>query len=273
MRKRRQIELFSISFLDLLSGALGAVIILYVAIPKNAQKDFPNNSIDQEILRKNLASSLKKNDQLARELQIEKEKSSRIISPQVAPLKDGMDVDIGFKFKGKNIVFMIDTSYSMTEEDRMTQVKAGIKMFLTSIPATYKVDIVHFPLGERAPFRGMWGEVKEFQGMNRMDAFDFIFSLKPSGGTPTRDSLLHVIKNYENISDIVLLTDGVPTFHNSNKKDDIYEILRLVRENNTRKIQINAIGVGQDFLMDKTSDQYKFLSLLSAENNGFFVGF
>ena len=35
MRKRRQIELFSISFLDLLSGALGAVIILYVAIPKN----------------------------------------------------------------------------------------------------------------------------------------------------------------------------------------------------------------------------------------------
>ena len=93
------------------------------------------------------------------------------------------------------------------------------------------------------------------------------------GGTPTRDTLLHVIKNYENISDIVLLTDGVPTFHNSNKKDDIYEILRLVRENNTRKIQINAIGIGHDFLIDKTSDQYKFLSLLSAENNGFFVGF
>ncbi len=273
MRKRRQIELFSISFLDLLSGALGAVIILYVAIPKNAQKDLPVYNIDQEILRKDLASSLKKNDQLVRELQIEKEKYSSIISPQVAPLKDGMDVDIGFKFKGKNIVFMIDTSYSMTEEDRMTQVKAGIKMFLTSIPATYKVDVVHFPLGERAPFRGMWGEVKEFQGINRMDAFDFIYSLKPSGGTPTRDTLLHVIKNYENISDIVLLTDGVPTFHNSNQKDDIYEILRLVRENNNSKIQINAIGVGQDFLIDKTSDQYKFLSLLSAENNGFFVGF
>jgi uncharacterized radical SAM superfamily Fe-S cluster-containing enzyme len=82
-----------------------------------------------------------------------------------------------------------------------------------------------------------------------------------------------VLKNYQEISDIVLLTDGVPTYHNSNKKDDIYEILRLAREMNTNKVQINTIGVGTNFLSDKTSDQYKFLSLLSSESNGFFVGF
>jgi hypothetical protein len=46
MRKRRQIELFSISFLDLLSGALGAVIILFVAIPKEQNK---NVSSDQKL--------------------------------------------------------------------------------------------------------------------------------------------------------------------------------------------------------------------------------
>ena len=77
----------------------------------------------------------------------------------------------------------------------------------------------------------------------------------------------------QEISDIVLLTDGVPTYHNSNKNDDIYEILRLVREMNFNKVQINTIGVGTNFLSDKTSDQYKFLSLLSTESNGFFVGF
>ena len=49
MRKRREIPLFSISFLDLLSGALGAVIILYVALPKNippAKNQVKDDSIE-----------------------------------------------------------------------------------------------------------------------------------------------------------------------------------------------------------------------------------
>lgn len=281
MRKRRQIELFSISFLDLLSGALGAVIILYVAIPKNKPVEEPKTDIVKEILKKDLASSKKTIDELKAKLQ---ESESKVRALEVAkatpdqpkveePVVGGLDADIGFKFKGKNIVFIIDTSYSMVEEDRMSQVKAGLKMLLTSLPGSYKIDVVQFPLGERAPFRSMWGTLKEFQGMNRHDAFDFIYSLRPSGGTPTRDTLLFVLKNYENVTDIVLLTDGAPSYHNSNKKDDIYEILRLVRENNPTKIQINTIGVGSTFLKDKTSEQYKFLTLLSQEHNGFYVGF
>lgn len=274
MRRRRAIELFSISFLDLLSGALGAVIILYVAIPKNTPvAETPKDDIIKELLKKDLAQSKQAIEELQKELQIEKEKSKFWKEQKDKSVSSEVDADIGFKFKGKNIVFIIDTSYSMTEEERMTQVKAGIKMLLTSLPKTYKVDIVQFPLDERAPFRSMWGVIKDFQGMNRMDAFDFIYSLRPSGGTPTRDTLLFVLKNYDSITDIVLLTDGAPTFHNSNRKDDIYEILKLVRESNPRKVQISAIGVGSTFLKDKTSEQYKFLNLLSSENKGFFVGF
>lgn len=279
MRKRRQIELFSLSFLDLISGALGAVIILYVAIPKNKPIDIKEDIV-KESLKKDLASSKEKIEELQKQLAEANRKIAA--TPQVQPavpaqveqpVTGGLDADIGFKFKGKNIVFIIDTSLSMIEEDRMSQVKAGIKMLLTSLPGSYKVEIVQFPLGERAPFRSMWGVQKEFQGLNRMDAFDFIYSLRPQGGTPTRDTLMFVLKNYENLSDIVLLTDGAPTYHNSNKKDDIFEIIRLVRENNPTKVQINTIGVGSNFLKDKTSEQYKFLSLLSTESNGFFVGF
>jgi hypothetical protein len=36
---KKPIEVFSISFLDLLSGALGAVIILFVFVPKMSQKE------------------------------------------------------------------------------------------------------------------------------------------------------------------------------------------------------------------------------------------
>lgn len=274
MRKRRQIEVFSISFLDLLSGALGAVIILYVAIPKNKTAEVPKDDVVKEIMQRDLQSSKQKIEDLTKQLSEAKEKLAKVPAsiPETTetPLQD---LDIGFKFKGKSIVFIIDTSYSMTDEDRMGQVKAGIKMLLTALGNGYKIEVVQFPLGERAPFRSMWGTIRDFSGINRMDAFDFIYSLRPSGGTPTRDTLLYVLKNYETISDIVLLTDGAPTFHNSNRKDDIFEILRLVREENFRKVQINTIGVGSNFLKDKDSEQYKFLSLLASENKGFFVGF
>lgn len=274
MRKRRQIEVFSISFLDLLSGALGAVIILYVAIPKNKTPEVPKDDVVKEIMQRDLKSSKQRIEELTKQLSEAKEKLAKV--PASIPEKTEaplQDLDIGFKFKGKSIVFIIDTSYSMTDEDRMGQVKAGIKMLLTALGNGYKIEVVQFPLGERAPFRSMWGTIRDFSGINRMDAFDFIYSLRPSGGTPTRDTLLYVLKNYETISDIVLLTDGAPTFHNSNRKDDIFEILRLVREENYRKVQINTIGVGSNFLKDKESEQYKFLSLLASENKGFFVGF
>lgn len=277
MRKRRAIELFSISFLDLLSGALGAVIILYVAIPKNHPVPSVKPDVEVEKLKSEVSSSKEEIDRLKQELSETKEKlTSMSKAPETRvenPVAGGADLDVGFKFKGKNIVFIIDTSYSMTEEDRMGQVKAGLKMLLTSLPSSFKIEIVQFPLGERAPFRSMWGTTKEFLKVNKSDAFDFIYSLRPSGGTPTRDTLLFVLKNYEELSDIVLLTDGAPTYHNSNKKDDIYEILRMVREENRNKVQINTIGVGSNFFNDKLSEQYKFLSLLSSENNGFFVGF
>lgn len=278
MRKRRAIELFSISFLDLLSGALGAVIILYVAIPKNKPVEAPKEDIVKEMLKKDLASSQSKVDELTKQLKEAMQKAATAQAPVVEnppdePVAGGANLDIGFKFKGKEIVFIIDTSYSMIEEDRMGAVKAGIKMLLTSLPGNYKIEIIQFPLGERAPFRSMWGDIRDFKAMNKMDAIDFVQALKPSGGTPTRDTLLFVLKNYESISDIVLLTDGAPTYHNSNKKDDIFEILRLVREANPRKVQINTIGVGSNMLKDQTSNEYKFLNLLASENKGFFVGF
>lgn len=275
MRKRRQIELFSLSFLDLISGALGAVIILYVAIPKSKPVQSPKVDTEKVAMKEELQTTKDKIEQLQKQLEEANRKiAATPVQVQVEqPVAGGLDADIGFKFKGKNIVFIIDTSLSMIEEDRMSQVKAGLKMLLTSLPGSFKIEIVQFPHGERAPFRSMWGTTKEFSGINRMDSFDFVYALRPMGGTPTRDTLMFVLQNYDNLSDIVLLTDGAPTYHNSNKRDDIYEILRLVREQNPNKVQINTIGVGSNFLKDKTSDQYKFLSLLSSENNGFFVGF
>jgi hypothetical protein len=161
----------------------------------------------------------------------------------------------------------------MIQEERMGQVKAGLKMLLTALPHTYQVEVIQFPYGERAPFKALWGELRETNSGNKYEAFEFIYSMKPFGGTPTREALVHVLSNYQDISDIVLLTDGAPSLHNSNKKDDIHDILRVVRGSNVHKVQINSIGVGENFIKDKASDQYQFLSLLSSYTSGFFVGF
>ena len=270
MRKRRQIELFSISFLDLLSGALGAVIILYVAIPKTKDVVPKNSDTVVEVLTEDLK---RKEAELARTKEMLAKVTEKLAQNPAPEMQHGKDVDVGFKFKGKEILFIIDTSYSMIEEDRMGQVKAGLKMLITSLGPDFRVEVIRYPLAERAPFKTLWGIPMENTLINQMDIFDFIYSMKPSGGTPTRDVMLFALENYHNISDIVLLSDGAPTYHNSNKKDDIYDILDVIRKENARKVQINCIGVGSEFTKDKTSDRYKFLSLLAQEHNGFFVGF
>lgn len=275
MRKRREIPLFSISFLDLLSGALGAVIILYVAIPKNQTVPEPGPAFDKTILEQQLESRQREIQSLEELLVKAKEKlntlEKAVETSKAEPSKESFDV--GFKFKGKKIVFIIDTSFSMTEEDRMAQVKAGLKMLLTAMGPSYEVEVIQFPNGTRTPFRTLWGAVKSANLEYKAEALDFIYSLRPEGGTPTRDVLRFTLKNYPDVTDIVLLTDGAPSLHNSNKKDNIHDILTLIRGENHQRIQINAIGVGSNFIHDKTSEQFQFLSLIAEQNNGFFVGF
>lgn len=279
MRKRREISLFSISFLDLLSGALGAVIILYVALPKQKPiEEIPVNNMEKVILEGQLESRQKEIQSLekllseaSKKIQALEAKLSAV--PKEEPKAPSTDLDVGFKFKGKDLVFIIDTSYSMVEDDRMGGVKAGLKMLLTSLSGSYYVDVVQFPFGTRAPFRTLWGTIKKTNQKNRADAMEFIYSLKPNGGTPTREVLLHVLRNYADLTDIVLLTDGAPSLHNSNKKDDAEDILRTVQSANGRKVQINTIGVGSHIIRDQESEEYQFLKKLSEQNNGFFVGF
>ncbi len=270
MRNRRQIELFSLSFLDLISGALGAVIILYVAIPKNKPPVIEAPKVIDRSME--VASLQSKTEELQKKIQSLEAQLAEAKTP-VPQTPGGTDMDIGFKFQGKRIVFIIDTSYSMTQEDRMGQVKAGLKMLLTALPNSYKVEVIQFPWGDRAPYKALWGGLRDTDVAHKYEAFEFIYSMRPYGGTPTRDVLNHVLTHYRDISDIVLLTDGAPSLHNSNKKDDIHDILKAVKEANKSKIQINTIGVGENFIRDRNSDQYQFLSLLSDYNGGFFVGF
>ena len=278
--KRREIQVFSLSFLDLISGALGAVIILYVAVPKGPVPN-PNTpvievektSINESELKaqiRDLQSEIKRTILENEDLKSQINKMD-IETPKTA--SGGSEYDVGFKFKGKHIVFLLDTSLSMYEDDRIGQVKAGLKMLLTSMPPNYKVDLVAFPNGQVAPFRSLWGTTKPINLEQKNIIFDFLYNLRPLGGTPTRDALTYILNNYTDASDIVLLTDGEPSLHNSATKDDVYDILSQVMKLNQNKIQISTIGVGQEMMQDHQSAPYQFLKLLAEQNGGFFVEF
>ena len=184
-----------------------------------------------------------------------------------------LPVDVGFKFKGKYIVFIIDVSGSMFKEDRIGQVKAGLKMLITSMDKNFYIEVINYPDGIHNDFRSLWGHMKQTTMEHKNEIYRFLQTLKPFGATPTRTVLKHVMQNYPHTTDIVLLTDGAPTLSNSKVQDNIDTVLTEVRNMNGRRIQINAIGVGSDFITDKTNTKYLFLQRLSQENNGFFVGF
>lgn len=290
MPKRRDSSPFNLALLDIITGALGAVIILYVAVPKANPLENKIEEIQKSVEQKEEnIKELKAELEQLKVLRASAEKAileNEDLRNQITETKpeekeedkkkdnDGQTLDIGFKFKGRSIVFAIDTSRSMLDEDRMSQVKAGLKMLLLSMPKGYSIDIVQFPNGRRTAYRPLFNQLKPLGIEAKYDAMDFIYAMKPLGATPIRDTLNYIFQHYTEISDIVLLTDGEPSIHESPLKDDIYDLLSYISKlNGERKIQINAIGVGQEVLKDKTGNAYQFLKLLSEQHGGFFVGF
>lgn len=293
MAKRREINIFSISFLDLLSGALGAVIILFVAIPKakdiEPKKPAPPSQ-DVALIAKNQALKGELKELRAKVVELEKKVENTIAEkkkevekltvkkdakPQeVASAKGALDVDVGFKFKGKNIVFLIDVSGSMVTGGRIGQVKAGLKMLITSMSKDYKIDVVHFPGRGKESYYAHWRYLQNLGSDQKEEVYKFLEKLRPRGKTPTRSALQYALSRYDDVTDIVVLSDGSPTISGGKSYDDIDDILAEVKNLNTNKnVRISAIGVGALFLSNKNSNRYKFLNGLATQNNGFFFGF
>lgn len=312
MAKRKDLQIFSIAFLDLISGALGAVIILYVAVPKaesvqklEEKQRVPNASV--EIMKedkqspqkmKSIEEKIKKLQKMitqAVDSQEESEKENKALKDQNAELKKkvtkqekvikkekrknninketGKNVDVGFKFKGKNIVFIIDVSGSMIMEDRIGQVKAGLKMLITSMGSEFNIDVLQFPNKMSSPQRALWRRLRPMNDRNKTEVYNFLLKLRPFGSTPTRAVLTHALANYSTATDFVVLSDGAPTLHNTKTFENIHSVLTKIRSQNYRKVQINTIGVGSDFLKNKTNTKYRFLKQLAVQNGGFFFGF
>ena len=300
MRKRKEIPGLNIALLDILTGALGAVIILFVTIPKATVKAPPVEksrgpvSIEQEDVSK-LYDKIKSREEVVKKLQLkiaeiqnkslqkEKEQSEKIAKLNEELKKgagkndpsyrgEGLPVDVGFDFKGKKIVFIIDVSGSMNRENRIGQVKAGLKMLITSMPADYELDVVSFP-NHPKPYKALWGSMRTLDEFNKNNIYNYLLNLSAIGFTPTAKALEYAFNQYPEATDFVLLSDGAPTKGNTKVADNISEILLNTQARNKREVRISSIGVGSSFLNNKDSSAYVFLKELARDHGGFFVGF
>lgn len=308
MTRRREIPGLNIALLDILTGALGAVIILYVAVPKGStqKKEVEARATiavqENEITK--LHAQIKSRDELVSEMQkivlelegenkrlkqrgedqevkinslassaSQRSGAEKAIKPNENFIGKGLPVDVGFEFKGKNIVFVIDVSGSMVREDRIGQVKAGLKMLITSMPSDYKLDVIYFPGKMHSPFQTLWNGLNPLEANRKTEIYNFLLKLRARGYTPTRKALTYALENYKEATDIVVLSDGAPTAGNTSKEADISRLLLDISKLNKNNVRINTIGVGSSFLKNKDSKAYVFLQELARDHGGFFFGF
>lgn len=207
----------------------------------------------------------------------------------------------GIPVKSKNIIFVLDRSGSMAEpseweEDGPTIETGGpkggpkielkgkrkidvarfqLKRVLAQLPKGTRFNILYYNQG----FEMMSQSMLTLNDGTRHQAFSYIDSVEPEGGTNIFDPLEKALQFAEvgadgklkkdSVDTIYLLSDGLP---NSGQIPDPGQIRQRVQElNKVKKVSINTIFVGNkaapDF--DQGSD---FMKSLASENNGQFAG-
>ena len=302
MKKRsREINIFSMSTLDLFASALGAfMLITIVMLPF-----FPNLNIsgrEEAELRQakiKLEQAMAELEQVKVELQQAKANSEREratldrqtaklkrekaqleramaqvpqtksqLEKQVAALQQEIDdtsVLLGIRTKAKKFVFVIDMSSSIYQPEQHDY-RQFIALSMQDILAAFKSEIEVRLIG--------------FQGA------DLLHYWPQDGGyfqvkKDTRDRVVSLVKNWMKSigggsptrvallaalalhpEEIILLSDGAPT-------EDWQVVVQAVTAENKQKIPIHAVAVG-NYTADR--DFIDFLVQLTEQNNGYVVG-
>ncbi|MCP4134304.1 MAG: hypothetical protein GY754_25240 [bacterium] len=347
-RPNREVTIFNLSMLDVMTGALGAVMIVMIVLltQKIGEESMSCQDIKTELstTSQELVASREKLETTQKELEQSKtvqeaslgkiEQVTRMINSTVENVKStvnkistvqkelfapkpGEEEVMAFKIP-KKIVMAIDLSGSMDaknnkyKEDRLSQVKAALKMFIAGMGGDYRVDIVFFPafpgnidkekcpgfsikpvLSKKCLDFDLKDEAYDTRGLscykfgyfegalkpmasaaNKYAFYKKIACLKAYHDTPTATALEYVLSAdmYKDAHGIILFSDGRP---DSVRKEYITttELLKTIQTKNKDKKKIFTVGIGTEFRNQEDSEAVDFLKKLAEQNNGFYIGF
>ena len=164
---------------------------------------------------------------------------------------------LGNRSMDKDIVFIVDTSGSMSTDNKMEQTKEAFHLIVGQLSnETDRFNIISFSSGYE-----LWkNELQVPDGDTIKEADDWIDGLLPTGGTNIIEALekgLDILtEESSRMKIIVFLTDGDPT---AGYIQSTAAICTTILEKNTANISIFSLGVGSDMDFD-------FLKKLSFQN-------
>ncbi|MBS1786823.1 MAG: VWA domain-containing protein [Acidobacteria bacterium] len=141
----------------------------------------------------------------------------------------------------KDIVFVMDTSGSMSDDNKIEKAKAALRYGVNSLDVRDRFNIVSFAGEDHLLSEQLLAGGEE----GKRQAREFIDRMKPAGGTNINDALISafkLIQKSDRTRMIVLVTDGQPTVGESQPK----RILENVRQANKNQIRLFTFGVGYD---------------------------
>lgn len=300
-RARREINIFNLSFLDVLSCGLGAVVVMFI-LGFYGARNFEARERDRKALEEALED--------ARRGFEEKQKVTRKLKDFIAELRRSASGDrekiealrkqldalqsinfVGIRTEKKAILILMDLSGSMYQEDA-NYARSADKV------VTLAQTLVQSIPGEEFRFNvmGFWGATGtvEFPAFspdfvpatpeNRERAAASIRRIvdeygKKSGGTPTSEALDRAFA-IPALEAVILITDGAP--NDCLVKDEssgkflpvapAFDAFRSrIRQRKPRGVEIHCIGVGKELYGDPVFR--RFLVGLAYDNAGGFAAF
>jgi len=152
-----------------------------------------------------------------------------------------------------DFTFILDTSGSMGDDDKIGAAKKALKYCLNSLRTVDAFTIIRFST-EVEPFSEKFPDANE-ENVKRAKAF--VEGLRASGGTNIDGALTTALQQKprkDRLHTILFITDGMPTVGIT----DINTILANAAKNNEQRLRIFVCGVGYDVntkLLDRLSEQ------------------
>lgn len=287
-RRTREISIFNLSFLDVLSNSLGAVVaLMLVSQQMGAAEKYVEHALirleaEQDRVRRDL--ELTRQEEEALNAALQELRGDRLATDeQLRELLRAKAELETFKYRGlktdkKDVVLLLDLSGSMFDERHV--LKRGAELLLRLLRAdafvVHRFEIVTFRALER-PLVRRWphGRVPATEE-NKAKAVDWLRELPDAefdGETPTYAALKAV---FDTLPDgvVFLLTDGAPT-------DGVSDDLAKLSEDDARRldaararilaekpagVDIRCLGIGLDFY-SRTSFR-RFLEQLADVRDG-----
>lgn len=145
----------------------------------------------------------------------------------------------------KDLVFVLDTSGSMAEKEKMNQAREALRYCLRHLNTQDRFEIVRFSTEAEALFN----ELRPLNARNLDQAEAFVDGLKPIGGTALAEALDLALRPFKNGAReqrpymVVLITDGKPTVGETGENAILAQVTRRLRDD---QVRIFCLGVGSD---------------------------